>query len=76
MTAKTLFLAWQDQAASRRWFPIGRLDADMSRPLYRFRYIRGAEDARLQAGFRHWTTFPSLRVITGRENCFRFSKTG
>lgn len=60
MTAKTLFLAWQDQAASRRWFPIGRLDADMSRPLYRFRYIRGAEDARLQAGFPPLDDFPEF----------------
>ena len=25
---KTLFLAWQDTAATRAWYPIGRLDAD------------------------------------------------
>ena len=26
MTAKTLFLAWQDKRLTREWFPIGRLD--------------------------------------------------
>ncbi|MBK8907256.1 MAG: DNA-binding protein [Rhodospirillales bacterium] len=62
MTAKTLFLAWQDQDRTRRWFPIGRLDADPTRPLYRFRYIRGAEDARCQAGFRLLDDFPQLKA--------------
>ena len=31
MSGRTLFLAWQDKAQSRRWFPIGRLDADIER---------------------------------------------
>jgi len=25
---KSLYLAWQDRGKTRRWFPIGRLDAD------------------------------------------------
>ena len=46
MNERTLYLAWQDKAQSRRWFPIGRLDADVERPRYRFRYIGGAEQAK------------------------------
>ena len=44
MSAKTLFLAWQHRRTEERrlWFPIGRLDADVSVPFYRFRYIGGA----------------------------------
>lgn len=61
MTAKTLFLAWQDQGATRLWFPIGRLDVDPARPLYRFRYIRGAENAQRQVGFPALADFPELR---------------
>lgn len=60
MSAKTLFLAWQDRAASRRWFPIGRLDVDQERPLFRFRYIRGAEEAQRAAGFPPLEDFPEL----------------
>lgn len=60
MSGRTLFLAWQDQAASRAWFPIGRLDADPAKPLYRFRYIRGAEVAGREAGFPPLEDFPDL----------------
>ena len=59
MSAKTLFLAWRDKRDkrenSREWFPVGRLDADLERPNYRFRYIKGAERAKRDA------KFPSLR---------------
>ena len=48
----TLYLAWQ-ASASRRWFPVGRLDAepdgDPSR--YEFGYIEGAREARAVADF-------------------------
>lgn len=68
---KTLFLAWQDGGSSartgaahatgtRRWFPIGRLDADPEHSLYRFRYTHGAEDAREQAHFIALDAFPDL----------------
>lgn len=60
MSERTLFLAWQDKARSRRWFPIGRLDADIERPQYRFRYIVGAEQAKETAGFPLLIEFPEL----------------
>ena len=60
MSAKTLFLAWQDNEPSQAWFPIGRLDADVERSLYRFRYVGGAKRAQLEAGFPLLIEFPSL----------------
>jgi hypothetical protein len=60
MNPQTLFVAWQDQAASRRWFPIGRLDVRPPRPVYRFRYTKGAERAHQAAGFEPLPDFPSF----------------
>ena len=60
MSFRTLFLAWQDKGMSRQWFPVGRLDADINRPLYRFRYIRGAKRAKAEAGFPELLEFPNL----------------
>ena len=57
---KTLYLAWQDNDPSRAWFPVGQLDADIERPLYRFRYIGGARRAQEKAGFPLLVEFPSL----------------
>ena len=62
MSEKTLFLAWQDKAQSRRWFPIGRLDADIERLQYRFRYIVGAARAQEMAGFPLLIEFPELEA--------------
>ena len=59
MSARTLFLAWQDKS-SRQWFPIGRLDADVERPLYRFRYVGGVGRAREMAQFVPLWEFPDL----------------
>ena len=58
MSMQTLFLAWQDRATTRQWFPIGRLDADVDRPDYRFRYTCGAERAQQLAGFPLLVDFP------------------
>jgi len=62
---KTLFLAWQaarpvtgGAAASRAWYPIGRLDASPEEPIYRFAYTYGAERARSEAGFDYLEAFP------------------
>lgn len=60
MTVKTLFLAWQDKGRSSAWFPIGRLDAYLERPSYRFRYIGGAKRAQEKSGFPLLIEFPSL----------------
>lgn len=65
MSEKTLFLAWQDKRPqenrpSRAWFPVGQLDADVDRPLYRFRYIYGAKRAQQDAGFTPLVEFPEF----------------
>ena len=60
MNQRTLFLAWQDRGATRQWFPVGRLDANETPPGYRFRYVRGAERARSEAGFPLLLEFPEI----------------
>ncbi|MYD62000.1 MAG: DNA-binding protein, partial [Gemmatimonadetes bacterium] len=60
MNTRTLFLAWEDQEQTRQWFPIGRLDADIERPLYRFRYIEGAKRAQKELKFPPLWDFPQL----------------
>jgi hypothetical protein len=60
MGARTLFLAWQDNQ-SRQWFPVGRLDADIERAEFRFRYTGGAERAQKEVGFPLTVDLPSLR---------------
>ncbi len=60
MSTRTLFLAWQDNKPSKAWFPVGRLDADVARSSYRFRYIGGAKRAREEVGFPLLIEFPEL----------------
>ena len=60
MGEKTLFLAWQDKGVSRRWFPIGRLDADVEGERYRFRYTGGAKRAKKEVRFPLLIEFPWL----------------
>ena len=59
MSTRTLFLAWQDKERSQ-WYPVGRLDADVDLPLYRFRYIAGAERAQKEADFPPLYDFPEM----------------
>ena len=59
MNTRILFLAWQDKQ-SRLWFPVGRLDADVEPPLYRFRYVGGAKRAQKEAKFPLLVEFPRL----------------
>lgn len=59
MNERTLFLGWQD-SDQRQWFPVGRLDADMARPNYRFRYVGGARRAEEEAGFPTFYEFPDM----------------
>lgn len=59
MAERTLFLAWQD-SRSRQWFPVGRLDADLQHPGFRFRYTGGAERAQREVGFPLAVDFPKL----------------
>ena len=62
MNERTLFLAWQDKARTREWYPIGRLDVERDQSLYRFRYLRGAEQANLKAGFKPLMDFPDFHL--------------
>src|SRR5690554_4519426 len=63
---QTLYLAWQDRGrgatgtqGTRRWYTIGRLDADGES--YTFRYTHGAERALHEVGFQPLEAFPDLR---------------
>jgi hypothetical protein len=56
----SLFLAWQAPMPTRAWFPVGRLDADLRKHLYEFRYIQGAVRAQKQVGFKPLAAFPDL----------------
>ena len=60
MVERTLFLAWQDKGVSRRWYPVGRLDADVAGENYRFRYISGAKRASEEVGFPLLMAFPEI----------------
>jgi hypothetical protein len=60
MNTKTLFLAWQDKARTRKWFPVGRLDVQQPESLYRFTYLLGAERAKKESGFEPLIDFPDL----------------
>lgn len=67
MATKTLFLGWQHSegeggggSGSRLWFPVGRLDADSEGSAYRFRYIKGAEEAKRVANFPELPEFPDF----------------
>lgn len=53
----SLFVAWQD-SKSRRWFPIGKLEA--SKNGYEFCYTRGVLEAERSCGFKGLQSFPAL----------------
>ena len=61
VSERTLYLGWQDRAKTRQWFPVGRLDADLTEPRYRFCHVKGAERARETGGFDLVPGFPKLR---------------
>ncbi len=71
---KTLFLAWQDAAKTRQWFPIGRLDAEPARDDYRFAYIKGAELAHEKAGLEPLDAFPDFTEIYRASELFPLFK--
>jgi hypothetical protein len=58
---KTLFLAWQDKARTREWFPVGRLDVGAPKSPYQFRYMQGATRARERSGFEPLVDFPNFQ---------------
>lgn len=60
---RTLFVAWQDTVQTRAWYPIGRLDADLSKSRYVFSYTQGAEIAHQRAGLKPLDAFPDFQKI-------------
>ncbi len=60
MAEQTLFLAWHGAGENRLWFPVGRLDADVAKSSYRFRYTGGAKQAQREAGYPLLVEFPDL----------------
>ncbi|MGA2596998.1 MAG: HIRAN domain-containing protein [Bryobacteraceae bacterium] len=64
---RTLFLAWQDPLG-RRWFPVGSLEYFDG--LYSFVYTKGAEQARVEAGFQTLPSFPELHTVYVSEELF------
>ena len=69
----TLYLAWQ-APQSRRWFPVGRLDAeqDENGSRYEFYYVEGAQEAREAADFLMVPGFPELNAPYRSEKLFPF----
>ena len=69
----TLYLAWQ-APRSRRWFPVGRLDADLDgdSARYHFSYMDGAREAREAADFLMVPGFPELDAPYQSEKLFPF----
>jgi hypothetical protein len=55
---RNLFVAWQSPGPSRAWYPVGRLEADPEREIFRFRYLQGAERAVEAEGFSALLSFP------------------
>ena len=65
---KSLFLAWQTPSASRAWFPIGRLDADVANEAFEFAYTQGAVEAQRKGEFSPLLAFPDMQQrYTSRE---------
>jgi len=60
---RTFFLAWQDKGLTRAWYPIGRLDADVKKNSFQFRYTQGAEMAHKKAGLEPLDAFPDFHKI-------------
>jgi hypothetical protein len=56
---KTLYVAWKKKDPGG-WFPVGRLDADVKKSVYTFRYTHGAIGAAKEAGFAPFDSFPDL----------------
>jgi hypothetical protein len=78
---KTLFLAWQAShpdaqggAASRAWYPIGRLDFLADENLHRFSYTQGVRTAQQQAGFAPLDAFPKLEQVYESTELFSLFK--
>jgi hypothetical protein len=64
---RTLFLAWQDQKLTRRWFVVGRLDREGE--TYSFQYVRQVKKA-IESGFSPLLEFPEIEKAYDSEALF------
>lgn len=62
MKTQTVFLAWQDKARTRRWFPVGRLDLAHDGSCT-FEYVQGAKEAKETVEFRPLLAFPDFTKV-------------
>jgi hypothetical protein len=62
MSEQTVFLAWQDKAQTRLWFPVGRLDLAPDGSCT-FKYVRGAKNAEEKVGFKSLLAFPDFERV-------------
>ena len=69
---RTLFVAWQDRATTRLWFPVGRLDVDGDGTKFRFRYTVGARLAKKERYFAEFHEFPNLEADYVSDRLFAF----
>lgn len=67
---KTLYLAWQDTGTSRKWFPIGKLEADIHKSFFQFGYTEGARRAHQEAGFQPLPNFPDFNKLYESDELF------
>lgn len=70
---RTLYLAWQDPE-ERVWYSVGEVTFEAETELYRFRYLRGAENARDSAGFRGVARLGDFGVEYTSSELFPFLK--
>jgi hypothetical protein len=71
---KTMFLAWQDHGATRLWYPIGRLDADLEKSSFQFGYTLGAKQASQKAGLKPLDAFPDFTEVFRSNELFPLFK--
>lgn len=69
---RTLYVAWQDKATCRLWFPVGRLDVDLEGTEFRFRYTIGAQLAKNEGYFAEFFEFPHLEADYVSDTLFPF----
>jgi hypothetical protein len=67
---KTFFVTWQD-AQTRRWFPVGRLERD-EEGTYRFVYIQGMKKAMQESNLQPFAAFPDIYKTYCSSEIFSF----
>lgn len=69
---RKLYVAWQDtRPKTRRWYTVGVLTHSAETD-YVFRYVRGANEARVEGGFFGIASFPEFEAEYRSESLFSF----